>query len=71
MSNLKNLILNFQQLTGEGEETRILGIDWARLFKRETGTVESAMFAIPIIGNLPFAGSQAYAVYDSMQKSWI
>ena len=58
-----------QQLVGEGTETRILGVDWARLFKRETGTVESAVFAIPVIGNLPFGGSQAYALFDLMEKN--
>ncbi len=58
-----------QQLTGEGTETRILGVDWTRLFKREIGTIESATLSIPIIGNLPMGGSQAYALFDLMEKN--
>lgn len=58
------------QVMGEGTQTKIIGIDWAHLFKSETGTVaEASSFDIPIIGNLPIGGSQAYAVYDLMQKN--
>ncbi len=58
------------QVIGEGTQTRIIGIDWAHLFKSETATVvEASAFNIPIIGNLPVGGSQAYAVYDLMQKN--
>lgn len=59
-----------EQLTGEGTQTRILGIDWAHLFKSETGSIiEANAFNIPIIGNLPMGGSQAFAINDLMQKN--
>jgi hypothetical protein len=59
-----------EQVVGEGTQTRILGVDWAHLFKSETAVVvEASMFNIPVIGNLPIGGSQAFAVYDLMQKN--
>lgn len=59
-----------EQLTGEGVQTRILGIDWAHLFKSETASiVEASAFSMPVIGNLPMGGSQAFAVNDLMQKN--
>ncbi|HOZ29316.1 MAG TPA: hypothetical protein PLL66_00195 [Bacteroidales bacterium] len=59
-----------EQLTGEGTQTRILGIDWAHLFKSETASiVEANAFNIPVIGNLPMGGSQAFAINDLMQKN--
>jgi hypothetical protein len=58
------------QVVGEGSQTRILGVDWAHLFKSETAVVvEANIFNIPIIGNLPIGGSQAFAVYDVMSKN--
>lgn len=59
-----------EQAVAEGVQTKVLGIDWAHLFKSETGDIiEVSAFSIPIIGNLPIGGSQAYAVYDLMQKN--
>ncbi len=52
-----------EQVTGEATVVRVLGIDWARLFKVKAGTVIA-----PIIG-IPVSSSQYYAIYDLLEKN--
>ncbi len=58
-----------QQVVGEGVQTRILGVDWAHLFVRKTGAIDAGLLSIPVIGNLPLYGSEAYALWDVMEKN--
>lgn len=58
-----------EQVVGEGTQTRILGVDWAHLFVSKTGTIETNALSIPIIGNIPVVGSEAYAIWDLMDKN--
>ena len=63
------------QVTGEATVVKILGIDFARLFKKEVGTSSGgvASASIPIIGPLleKFLGDKSvgYAMYDMMEKN--
>lgn len=58
------------QLTGEAVEQRIIGIDWARLFKKELGEViEPTALNIPIIGTLIANKVNLYALYNVMQEN--
>ena len=66
------------QVTGEATQTKILNIDWARLFKRTAGNIDasdrsSAMmaFAIPVIG-FPYGRNgvcEMYALYEMMTNN--
>lgn len=65
-----------QQLTGTATTTRILGIDWARLFNKEKTTVAKdgsvAMIdlaTIPVIGTFIFDPTYNYALYDMISKN--
>jgi len=65
-----------QQLTGTATTTRILGIDWARLFKKEKTTITkdgtAAMIdlaAIPVIGSYIADPTYNYALYDMISKN--
>lgn len=67
------------QVTGEATTTQILGIDWARLFKKTTGTVSKDgavagplgidIASIPVIGGFIINPTASYALYDVMQKN--
>lgn len=64
------------QVSGEATENKIIGIDWARLFNKQTGTVASqgglpipSLASIPVIGGVITSQAQAYALYDLMQKN--
>jgi hypothetical protein len=55
---------------GQATVTKVLGIDWARLFNKRTGSVGSVTgFSVPVVGSL-FAGDRAdeYALYDLLQR---
>ena len=59
------------QLTGEAVETKVLMIDWARLFKKEYGEVEGSAnrLSVPIIGNLVAGKVNFYALYNVMRDN--
>lgn len=63
------------QVTGEASTTRILMIDWARLLKKETGTVTGSAASlidlanIPVIGGLITDKTANYALYKIMQEN--
>lgn len=59
---------------GAASQTKIIGIDWARLFKRKEGEITNSMgmgagsFSIPVIGSILSPTSvDAYALYDLMK----
>jgi hypothetical protein len=68
-----------EQVTGEATSTKILGIDFQRLFLKESGTHQNdnAMpsplpinFAsIPVLGSVLFDPTSSYALYDLMKKN--
>ena len=64
-----DLVLS-DQVVGEATVTKVLFIDWARLFgKKEVGMSEAAnAVQIPIIGDL-VTPEASYAMYNMMQKN--
>lgn len=66
-----------EQVTGEASTTRILMIDWARLFNKESGSIEGGvasalpidLASIPVIGGFVADRTVNYALYDMMQKN--
>ena len=50
-------------VVGEATVTRILGIDWERLFSSKVATTNAS-----VIGNV-ITGSEAFAIYDLMEKN--
>lgn len=81
-----NMRLNFEkkdftlsdQVTGEATATKILGIDFKRLFLKESGTNKSDNLAtfipiniasIPVIGGFVVDQTSGYALYDLMKKN--
>lgn len=65
------------QVTGEATTTRILMIDWKRLFKSEAGTVEGGVMSplpidiasVPVIGTTFIDRTSNYALFDMMEKN--
>ena len=56
-------------VTGEATVTKIIGIDWQRLFgKEEIGETPSMGTTIPFIGAVIPSGAN-YALYDLMKKN--
>lgn len=64
-----------EQVTASARSVRILGIDWARLFKKNTGVVDGArsstiqLVSIPVIGNIISDRTANYALYELMNGS--
>ncbi|MBI9034280.1 MAG: hypothetical protein JEZ03_07405 [Bacteroidales bacterium] len=54
--------------TAEATSTRILGIDFERLFNTQDGVVEGA-FSLPIVGNLSKGTVNSYALYQLMKEN--
>lgn len=71
----KNDFTFSEQFTAEATTTRILGIDWERLFTKKYAEVKndngvaflSNVFAAPIIGNSVMDKTANYALYSIMQ----
>ena len=67
------------QLSGEATQTKILMIDWARLFKRTGGAIDGSdrfgaapfSFSVPIIGSLMSSANVVdfYALYELMNAN--
>lgn len=55
---------------GYAQQTKILGIDWARLFTQRSGSVGSVTgFSIPVIGSVLLGNPvDGYALYDLLKK---
>jgi hypothetical protein len=65
-----------KQVTGEATSVKIIGIDWARIFKNKTGTVSGegginalSLSSIPVIGNYIGDKTSAYALHDMMENN--
>lgn len=59
------------QVTGEATSTRILTIDWERLFMKKTGTVDNGVMSvslasIPVIGGVVTDRTANYALHNMM-----
>ncbi len=58
------------QLTGQATETRVLGIDFARLFTKKYGEVmKYGNVSIPVIGNFVNGAVNYYALYNMMNDN--
>lgn len=55
-----------EQVKGEATSTKILGVDWARLFKSETGKVDAQN---TVFGLLPCNKTEGYALYNMMNEN--
>lgn len=61
-----------EQVTAEATSTKIVGIDWQRLFKQETGYVQGGgslminLASIPVLGNYVIDQTANYALYEMM-----
>ena len=63
------------QVAGTATTTRVLGIDWTRLFRANTGNVQSSGLAslslasIPVIGTYIADVTSNYALYELMEAN--
>ena len=61
-----------QQVSAEATSTRIVGIDWSRLFSTTTGVVEGpvpSLASIPVIGNYVTGTTANFALYELMEAN--
>jgi hypothetical protein len=63
-----------EQVTAEAQSTKIIGIDFARLFMQKTGTVTGgssgiSLASLPVIGNVLTDKTANYALYELMSKN--
>lgn len=64
-----------EQVSAEATSTKILNIDWARLFMKKTGVVEGGytsivnIASIPVVGNLAVDRTSNYALYELMSAN--
>lgn len=54
-----------EQVVGEATITRILNVDWARLFTNRLGRINAPVYGMSIIPNL----DDMYAIYDLLEKN--
>lgn len=60
-----------EQVSAEDKTVKILGIDFERLFKKETGVVDNGASSIslanmPVVGNVLYDKTSNYALYNLM-----
>jgi len=62
-----------EQLSSEAQTTKIIGIDWKRLFKKTSGSVQKDglsiginVASIPVLGNVVYDQTAGYALYEMM-----
>jgi len=71
----KNDFTLSEQVTAEATETKIIGIDFSRLFTQKTGVaagnsaIAIPLSSIPAIGSLMFNRVTNYALYTLMQNN--
>lgn len=59
-----------ESMSASAKETKIFGIDWKRLFKKEVGMYgRGAALSIPIIGTTPTSRAQGYAIYKLLKAN--
>jgi hypothetical protein len=62
------------QVKAEATSTRIVGIDFARIFKQKTGSISTgsnsiSLSSIPVIGSFIVDPTSNYALYELMQNN--
>lgn len=64
------------QVSAEAKTTKIIGVDWGRLFMKKTGTVDGggglasiSLVSIPVIGNFVADKTANYALYELMSNN--
>ncbi|PKO98899.1 MAG: hypothetical protein CVU13_07135 [Bacteroidetes bacterium HGW-Bacteroidetes-8] len=63
------------QVTATATSVKVIGIDWARLFKKKTGVVDGSrsstinLVCIPVIGNIVSDRTANYSLYELMSDS--
>jgi hypothetical protein len=72
----KNDFTLSNQVSAEATSTKILGIDWARLFVKKMGTVTGGtpsgfinLASLPVIGNVLTDKTANYALYEMMMNN--
>ncbi len=70
----KNDFVLSEQVKAEASSTRIIGIDFARIFKQKTGSISGgsnsiSLSSIPVIGSFVVDPTSNYALYDLMQNN--
>ena len=71
---MDNFILS-EQVSAEATSTKIIGIDWQRIFKQETGFVQGGgsmminLASIPVLGNYVIDQTANYALYEMMMAN--
>jgi hypothetical protein len=64
-----------EQVTAEATSTKIIGIDWQRVFNQKTGNIEGgasmmiSLASIPVMGNYLFDQTANYALYEMMVQN--
>lgn len=64
-----------EQVSATASSTKILGIDFIRLFTKKTGTIEGgglaniSLASVPVIGNLVIDRTANYALYELMKNN--
>ena len=64
-----------EQVSAEATSTKIIGIDWQRIFKQETGFVQGGgsmminLASIPVLGNYVIDQTANYALYEMMMAN--
>jgi hypothetical protein len=64
-----------EQVSAEATSTKIVGIDWQRLFKQETGYTQGGgsmminLASIPVVGNYVIDQTANYALYEMMMAN--
>ena len=53
-----------EQVTGEAVVNRVFGVDWARLFTNNYGTISIPLVGVSNVSNL----NMQYAIYDLIEK---
>ena len=63
------------QVSAEAKSVKVLGVDWARVFNKKTGRIESGASSsinsasIPVIGNFLMDKTANYSLYELMTKN--
>jgi hypothetical protein len=71
----KNDFTLSNQVSAEATSTKIIGVDWSRLFMKKTGNIESSGAAmlslanIPVVGNVLSDKTSNYALYEIMNAN--
>lgn len=63
-----------EQVSAEAKSTKIIGIDFERLFTKRTGTIKGgasgiSLASLPVIGNLLNDKTSNYALYELMNNN--